>query len=259
MGKKKSTKKKSANINQGYMDDVHRPIVCLMFLLPIIIIYELGIMVTAGGNPSAAFSERVIAFQLFYQFLMLLGISSFYLPGLAIIVILLCWQIASGASWKVNWRTITGMAIESLMLAIPLLVLSNVANSYVARYASSLAGVNAISTHWYEELLLSIGAGLYEELLFRLILITLLSIVLMDVAGISEGPAIFVIMIASAVIFSLYHYLGNESFRWHSFVFRAIAGGYLAGIFILRGFGVTVGCHIMYDILVLINNSMSTQ
>ncbi len=241
------------------MDDVQRPIVCLIFLLPIIIIYEFGIMITTGGNPSDAFNERVIAFQLFYQFLMLLGISSFYLPGLAIIAILLCWQIATGASWKVNWRTLVGMAIESLMLAIPLLVLSNVASSYATRYASSLAGISAHFTHWYEELLLSIGAGLYEELLFRLILITLLSIILTDVAGISEGPAIFIIMIASAVIFSLYHYLGNESFRWHTFVFRAIAGGYLTGIFILRGFGITVGCHIMYDILVLINNSMSNQ
>ncbi len=256
MKKKKSTKKRSSEVNLSYMEQTHRPVVCLMFLLPIIIIYELGIMLTAGGNPSSAFNERVIAFQLFYQFLMLFGIGSFYLPGLAIVIILVCWQIATGNDWKINWRIIAGMAIESFMLAIPLLVLSHVANSYVERFSSLSGTLTGTYTRWYEELLLSIGAGLYEELLFRLILITILSIVLMDIMKISEGPAIFFIVISSAIIFSLYHYLGNESFRWHTFVFRSIAGGYLAGIFILRGFGITVGCHIMYDILVLINNAL---
>lgn len=261
MRNKKKSKKRAKDVGNrplGYMEETHRPIVSLMFLLPLIVIYELGIMFAAHWNPSAAFNERVIAFQLFYQFLMLLGISSFYLPGLAIIVILICWQIATGDSWKVDWGTLIGMFMESVMLAIPLLVLSHVANSYAAKYASLVGSISPGHTRWYEELLLSIGAGLYEELLFRLILITVLSIVLMDIMRISEGPAIFLIVISSAVIFSLYHYLGNESFRWHTFVFRSMAGGYLAGIFILRGFGVTVGCHIMYDILVLINNSMNT-
>ncbi len=257
MGKKKAKKQKAVDIQRTYMEDAHRPIVCLMFLLPVIFIYEIGIMLTAHGNLSAAFHERVIAFQLFYQFLMLLGISGFYLPGLAIIVILICWQIATGDSWRVNWRTTIGMAIESLMLAIPLLVLSHVAASYASRFVSLAAGATEIYMHWYEKLLLSIGAGLYEELLFRLVLITILSIVLIDIMRIPEGPAIFLIVISSAVIFSLYHYLGDEAFYWHTFVFRTIAGGYLAGIFILRGFGVTVGCHIMYDILVLINNAIN--
>jgi len=110
---------------------------------------------------------------------------------------------------------------------------------------------------WLGDLLLSVGAGIYEELLFRLIFISVMSILLMDLAGIGEGPAIFSIMLLSAFAFSFYHYLGNETFTWHNFVFRAMAGGYLSGVFILRGFGIVVGCHVVYDLAAMILNHMS--
>ena len=56
----------------------------------------------------------------------------------------------------------------------------------------------------------------------------------------------------SAVLFSLYHYLGSESFELRNFVFRTIAGIYFAVIFLTRGFGITAGCHIFYDVIIVI-------
>jgi hypothetical protein len=35
-----------------------------------------------------------------------------------------------------------------------------------------------------------------------------------------------------------------------SFVFRATAGVFFAGLFVVRGFGITVGSHAAYDLLV---------
>jgi hypothetical protein len=234
----------------GYMDDVHRPVTCLMFLLPFILLYELGIFYISysSAEPHAG---RVIAFELLERFMALFGASGYYLPGLAIVLILLAWQVAIGDNWKFRGHTILGMLIESFMLAIPLLVLGHVAKSHVMMYAAEAA-----KNPWLNELLLSVGAGLYEELLFRLILIIVLNIVLMDLLKISEGPAIFMIVLISAVVFSLYHYMGDERFVWNSFIFRAMAGGYLAGVFILRGFGITVGCHIMYDLAATVLNHL---
>jgi hypothetical protein len=239
----------------GYIDDVHRPVTCLVFLLPIIVLYELGV-IYLSSNISAEQVARVVAFQLLQKFLALFGATGYYLPGLAIIAILVAWQFATGDTWKVKSRTLAGMALESMMLAIPLLVMSHVASSYATKMAAVTDEV--VRNRWLGELLLSVGAGIYEELLFRLILISLLSVVLMDIFNIGEGPAIFTIMIASAVIFSLYHYLGDETFRLNSFVFRTMAGGYLAGIFILRGFGITVGCHVFYDIAALVLNALQS-
>jgi len=238
------------------MDDVHRPVVCLAFLLPMLLLYEVGMVYLVPHlNGETNTPGRVIAFYLLQKFTGLIGLSGYYMPGVAAVVILVAWQMARGGRWKVRGQTLLGMLLESLMLAIPLLVLSHVANSYSAVMAADAGGHTGVPK-WLSDLLLSVGAGIYEELLFRLILISILSILLMDVLRISEGPAIFTIVMASAVIFSLYHYLGDETFKLHNFVFRTMAGGYLAGVFILRGFGITVGCHALYDVAAMIMNGM---
>jgi hypothetical protein len=239
------------------MDDVHRPITCLMFLLPLVVLYELGVLYISGDIATNG-TGRVIAFQLLQKFLALFGATGYYLPGLAILAILVAWQFASGDTWKFKPRTLAGMALESMMLAIPLLVLSHVASTYSMTMAASVGG-GAAQHPWLGELLLSVGAGIYEELLFRLILISILSIILIDIFNVGEGPAIFTIVLVSAVIFSLYHYLGDEQFHLYSFVFRTMAGGYLAGVFILRGFGITVGCHVCYDIAAMLLNALQTN
>ena len=69
----------------------------------------------------------------------------------------------------------------------------------------------------------------------------------------------YLVMVAtSAVLFSLYHYLGPESFHWQSFVFRTLAGIYFGCLFLTRGFGVTAGSHATYDILVAILQTVVT-
>lgn len=236
-----------------YMDDVHRPVSSLVFLLPMVVIYEIGTYIFAG-SVSEAVESRVIAFQLLRHFFGLFGATSFYLPGLAVPVILAAWQLATGGHWRIRWRTVLLMGVESLMLAIPLVVLSHAATSY--EQAVQLVA-SAGADRWFGDLLLSIGAGIYEELVFRLILISVLSVVLMDLARVPEGPAIFVILMISAVAFSLCHYLGPERFAWASFMFRTVAGGYLAGVFILRGFGIAVGCHVTYDLLTMVLNALA--
>jgi len=245
----------------AYFDDTHRPLHCLVFLLPMVIFYELG-TILAAPTLQQAIASRVIAFQLLQQFFKLFGATSFYLPGLAVVVILLAWHIASGQRWHVEPWTLLGMTIESVLLAIPLLVLSQIVGQYAARQglavvsAAGGAGGGSI-TLWANQLLLSIGAGIYEELLFRLIFISVLHIVLVDLLKLNARFALLAMVMISAAVFSGYHYLGPEQFSWPGFVFRTVAGVYLAGMFVLRGFGITVGCHTTYDVLVLILGSLN--
>jgi membrane protease YdiL (CAAX protease family) len=58
-------------------------------------------------------------------------------------------------------------------------------------------------------------------------------------------------VIASSVLFAVYHYWGTEAFAWRSMVFRTAAGAYFAILFLTRGFGVTAGSHAAYDILIV--------
>ena len=96
-----------------------------------------------------------------------------------------------------------------------------------------------------------VGAGVYEEALFRLTLIPLFFAGL-RVLQAPQVVASAVAVTASAFLFSLAHHAGTpgEAFTWFAFVFRWLAGVYFAWVFVVRGFGVAVGTHTAYDILV---------
>ena len=77
---------------------------------------------------------------------------------------------------------------------------------------------------------------------------------LADVAHLKRGGASAAAILLSSLIFALHHYKGfggSDEFDAIPFVFRAGLGAYLAGIFVLRGFGIAVGCHTVYDIIAI--------
>ena len=57
----------------------------------------------------------------------------------------------------------------------------------------------------------------------------------------------------SAVLFSLFHYLGpfGDIFTYKSFYIRALAGIFLGSLYLFRGLGITVYTHIFYDIIII--------
>jgi membrane protease YdiL (CAAX protease family) len=146
------------------------------------------------------------------------------------------------------------MLFESWALAIPLLVLG----ISVARWRIH-APLYASAQSWRDDAVLSLGAGVYEEVVFRLILMTAITLVAGDILRFPKKGTGVLMVAVSAILFSLYHYLGSEAFEWKSFAFRTVAGVYFAILFLTRGFGVTAGCHIAYDILVVSLSAMSAH
>jgi hypothetical protein len=109
-----------------------------------------------------------------------------------------------------------------------------------------------------------VGAGIYEELVFRLILICALMVLFQDVIGLNRQNAIALSVMMSAALFSAHHHivwidgrLGRSApFQWSEFGFRTIAGVYFAVLFAIRGFGITAGTHAFYDIIATIVNAI---
>jgi membrane protease YdiL (CAAX protease family) len=97
-------------------------------------------------------------------------------------------------------------------------------------------------------LVLFVGAGIYEELVFRLIAFTVLSFLFIDLLKMPKKRAFLLMVLVSSLGFSAYHYLGAEQFDPRTFAFRTLAGIYFALIFVWRGFGITAGAHTAYDI-----------
>jgi hypothetical protein len=103
-------------------------------------------------------------------------------------------------------------------------------------------------------LMLSLGAGLYEELLFRVLLVGGLAWVGRRLLGWRPLVAGLAAVLVGALVFSWFHYIGpyGDPFQLYSFVFRTIAGLAFSALFLLRGFGITAWAHALYDVFLLL-------
>lgn len=103
-------------------------------------------------------------------------------------------------------------------------------------------------------LMLSLGAGIYEELLFRVVLVGLLAWAGTKLLGWRPLMAGVVATVVGAMIFSAFHYIGpyGDRLEVYSFVFRTIAGLFFSALYLTRGFGITAWTHALYDVLLLL-------
>src|SRR5215212_10142529 len=144
---------------QKYFQQSELPLICLSFLLPMIELYEIGTYYFASDWARHT-ETRVLAFNLLRQFLAMFGATGRYLPCFAVCFILLTWHIARRDRWQLQVGTNFLMCIESALLALPVLALGCIIGRYLPLY--SPAGLKG-------GFVLALGAGIYEELLFRLI------------------------------------------------------------------------------------------
>lgn len=250
-----SSSRSGTFVSADYLTDSKTPLASLVFLLPLIILYEVGTIFFARDHATGA-ETRIIAFNLLNDFLALFGATGRYLPALAVVSILTWWHIARRDPWRIRPQTLAGMTAESLCWSVPLMALAYFMAHYLPLSAgqSSAPGVNGFTSPGEPSLaamiVLSLGAGIYEELVFRLVAFAVLSLVLSDVLGMKHRTTLVVTLLVSSIAFSLYHYLGWEQPQWQTFVFRTVAGIFFGVLYLTRGFGVTAGAHAAYDVIV---------
>ena len=100
------------------------------------------------------------------------------------------------------------------------------------------------------QLMISLGAGIYEELVFRVLLVSALAGLGRMLGWRPVGAGVFATVVG-ALIFSAFHYIGPYGDAWQlgSFTFRAIAGVVFSAMYLTRGFGITAWTHALYDVL----------
>ena len=158
-----------------------------------------------------------------------------------------------------------GMAAESVLLALAFgFVVSMVTTRLLdtlPAFAFRLAteGLAAQGTQvapkldQMTEFTVSLGAGLYEELVFRVLLTSGLAMAGRVVLAMRPMLAGVFATVISALIFSAFHYVGpyGDQLELTSFAFRAVAGVFFSALYLTRGFGVTAWTHALYDVFLL--------
>ncbi|MFW5653089.1 MAG: CPBP family intramembrane glutamic endopeptidase [Planctomycetota bacterium] len=297
---------------QRYLELSKQPLQILVFLLPLVLFYQIGTWsysqmaaaaMTADGSISGSDvasgemvaehpSTVISAWQILHDLFGIFGVASLYLPGGLLVTVLLVWHIISRDRWRVHAGVPLVMVIESLLLALPLLVLDQlvarfagaeviavpafalsagetstafvqqaigVAMSSVAVTAGQVASPESIlATHtWLARLVISVGAGVYEELLFRLVVIELVHLIAVHLLQLGERTAAISAMVVSALLFAFYHDLspggtGGPGIELRLLLFYFLAGIYFAALLVVRGFGIVVGAHAVYDCIVIV-------
>lgn len=225
-----------------------RPLHVLVFLLPLVLAYEIGSAVFLT-DPSTRTQIGVAANRLLTDFFHVFGLAAAFLPGVALLVVLLVWHVLVRDRWRVDPKTLGGMLIESLAWTLPLLVLA--AASSHAQATLAMAGADLHSLPVGARMTIAVGAGLYEEMLFRLVGLALLHFILVDLIGLKERMGSVVAVVVAALAFAVYHQPSLPA-QWPMLVFMTLAGIYFGTVYMMRGFGIVVATHAIYDVVVLV-------
>ena len=225
----------------------------LAAITPLVLIYEVGSAIILT-NPREGTRQRIEAERLLGGFFEAFGVAGLLIPGLALVTVLLAWQVISRDKWRVNFRFVGMMLAESVAWTLPLLVLA-AAHSRAAAMVTPLmqetGGANLGEMSTAAKMTVSIGAGLYEEMLFRLVGLALLHLVLVDLIGLPQKWGAALAVGISAIAFALYHQPRMPE-EWTKAVFFTISGVYLGTVYVMRGFGIVVWTHAIYDVMVLV-------
>lgn len=237
-----------------------QPLHVLVFLLPLVLLYEAGSAVyltkEALGMGRVIRAERILS-----SFFELFGVGGLYLPGFLLVAVLLIWHILNRSPWRIRWVVPAWMVVESVFWMLPLLVIGQMVFRMMGGTPTMAAGADGVepaatlaSLSIGARATIAVGAGLYEELLFRLVAIAAVHAIAADLLKIRDAVAKTAAVFISAAAFALYHdvWLGSGGIDAARLAIFMLAGLYFGTVFVLRGFGIVVAVHVLYDLIVLL-------
>ena len=219
-----------------------------MFLLPLLLLYEGSVIYLGDTNPDAL---RNGADCWLHGSLTAFGLHELYWAPALLVVTLILWCLVRRSDQPEDLTgTCTGMAIESVFIAIGLWVMSRGLRPLLGRLGIVLQVAGPVDDTT-ANLISYLGAGIYEEAIFRLALFGGLCWLLRQ-GGLPEVLVVMVAAGAATLAFAAAHHVGpgGEPFDSYAFVFRTLAGLYFTIVYRFRGFGIAVGAHACYDVFV---------
>ena len=219
--------------------------------LPLILLYEVLIIITNQGREGQIRISSEVWLRQWTQYIegptMLILGGVLILIGIGIVAYERKKKIAIRPSYFI------GIILESALYAVLVAVLVSQLISLMFPAMSVIASAfqQVEDQDLLTKIALSIGAGIYEELLFRVILVGGLYAILQVIFRKTVGYIIAAIV--GALLFSAIHYMGSlgDDFTMQSFFFRFFFGLALNVLYLVRGFGVAAWTHALYDIMVV--------
>ena len=220
-----------------------------LFTLPLFFFYEINIFFLSWDDilvvrNGADFLMRNILES--FDIYGLYGLGLVFFLGLLVTYIFF---IKEDQQQEVNVNFLFIMLAESMLWSVVL---------YFLLFKFMVLLMNPIGKTILQQVTLAIGAGIYEEFLFRVLLIAGLSGILGFVFMWDKTFKNIIAVVLSGGIFSAFHFMGEygDFFSMELFLIRFIAGLILGVLYMYRGFGITAYTHSIYDLIVLIRMTL---
>jgi Type II CAAX prenyl endopeptidase Rce1-like len=236
----------------SYWQASRAPRYSLSFALPLLLFYQVLAVLLAHGTRSVRNGADVILQSLFIAVAGSWGPLVFMVCLIGVGLWLVARDLRKGSRLRV--RVFCGMLGESLLLALLFGFLVGGVTSGVLGGLQILARPAGGDLDRWTRLMLSLGAGIYEELLFRVLLVGALAAAARALLGWRPVTAGVAATLLGAAIFSAFHYIGpyGDRLQLYSFVFRMVAGLFFSALYLARGFGITAWTHALYDVFLLV-------
>ena len=217
-----------------------------LFIFPFLIIYE---FLAFFKFKNSAYQIRNTADIILRDIVGIFSSNVMLFYSLLLLIIFLFFLIFKYEDikkYKFNLPYISIMYIEGIIFGIILVFLLN---------GIDIFNFNRTIVSSYDYSLLfyfCIGAAIWEEILFRLILINLFFFISKKLS-INNNFSFIVSITFSSVLFSLFHYIGSlgDTFSMYSFIYRFVGGLYLSILYYYRGIGISMMSHFIYDFLLI--------
>lgn len=227
-----------------YWSETHSPLYSFIFVMPLFVLYEVGTVFLSAEdilvlrNGADVLMKQVMGLFGIYG---IYGFSASFMVGFSIAFLR---QKKSLKTLVIKGEYLLMMFFESILYSALLFVLLGFFQTFL---------MSPVSRRLFQQVVLSLGAGIYEEFVFRVVLITGIAAILGFIFQWKKNTRYIGGVIVAAVIFSLFHFIGayGDSFSFDLFSIRFFAGIILGIIYAFRGFGVAAYSHAFYDLIVL--------
>jgi membrane protease YdiL (CAAX protease family) len=230
---------------RGYLAGSRDLSTSVVLVIPLFLFYQIGVLLTGGLRNGVDFVTNAL-FLLFDGNLLAYGVFN--------LVVLAGFGVALGYMRKQgNFapRLIPYMLLESAIYAVLFGSIVIALINAVGLGGLLAAGDVPQKMTFVQKLVMSAGAGLYEEIVFRLFLMGGMFFAMTRFLNLPRVVAAAVAVLASSVIFSAAHHI-SEPFTMSAFTFRAFAGVLFALLFQARGFAIAAYTHALYDVWVMV-------
>jgi Type II CAAX prenyl endopeptidase Rce1-like len=219
----------------------------LILIFPLLLAYQLGVLVTYPMLNGADFVSALL-----FGTLGMTQMQYFVFVSVVTLLFLLA-VILLRREQHFQPKIVVPIVLESAIYALTM-------GSLIVLVMTKLLGISPRLAAGLEQqgalsrLVMSLGAGVYEELVFRLGLLGGIFALCQRVFGWGRWLSVALAFSISSIAFSAVHHIPpyGDPLRLDVFTFRVLAGVFFGTLYWLRGLAVATYTHALYDVYVLL-------